>query len=147
MATNLIKWLESCGCHDVRPCRVTIGSETWEGAYYKRTLQYGNCDAVRWGLKKPEDTYTRESIYCVGNLPKGYKPKRSNKVCYPSVGFDWYIACYLNAPVDDERMAQYHPFGLSFILMPWDIDTVKIDSYEPKPYKRIPLQVDFLQVP
>jgi hypothetical protein len=60
----------------------------------------------------------------------------------PNDSHVWYIACH--APAQGEtiapQFAEYHPFGASFILTPWDLEEA-IDAYEDKPRKRVPVDV------
>lgn len=115
-------WLEEGGCHSVHMVAVTIGSRTWVGARYNQQ--------------------TNEAIYCVGELPQGYRAGKENKVCYTFEGVDWYIAGYLATPASAEVMKRYHPFGINFILMPWFVgDGKKIDHYEQRPYTRVAMEV------
>jgi hypothetical protein len=149
MHAKLCNWLTECKCHDVKPVNVRIGDEIWVGCYYKRTLEYtASMDAVTRGDKKAGDTYTEESIYCLGKLPKAKlkrnKPNPSAAVCFPYNGHDWYIAAYMPKENLHEGNASFHPFGISFILRPWDIPNSKIDDYERKPYTRQEMRVSFL---
>jgi len=143
---TLQEWLvNECNCHDVRPVRVTIGEQSWEGCYYKQTLEYQiGMDAVSRGDKKAGDKYTEEAIYVIGKLPKVKYNKRGKvdldaKVCFPLNGVDWYVSGYMLEENFKPENRQFHPFGVSFILRPWNIPNEAIDKYEQKKYLRIPL--------
>jgi len=112
---TLKEWLEQCGCFDVQPVKVKIGSDQWEGARYKRN--------------------DRDRIYVVGHRPD----KKGKNWAYPFEGLDWYVAGYLDEATDKEKMEMYHPFGINFILMPWTASD-PIDVYET--YQRTNLSVE-----
>ncbi len=45
----------------------------------------------------------------------------------------------------DEDLARYHPFGVSFMMMPWSVPSgEKIDKYERFPYLRVVTTVEYL---
>lgn len=140
---TLLNWLKECDAFDIREVKIIIGSESWRACQYKQILPYtATMDAVTHGTKKAGDTYTVEAIYCIGELPKDFKPLKNNHVCFPYQGKDWYVAGYLPAPVEESIMKQSHPFGVNFILRPWDIPGSKIDEYEAKPYTRTPMTIE-----
>lgn len=142
MNAQLVTWLQGLGCFNVRPISVTIGDQTWEAAAYWQTFTYtAGMDCVVRGEKKAGDNYSEEAIYCLGKLPKCYKHNKRNRICFPHPdGREWYVSGYLPAPVDDERMKQYHPFGIYFMLRPWPFEE-KIDKYDSKPYTRVNMTV------
>ena len=140
---TLTKWLLDCGCTDIKPVTVHIGEEAWHGARYKKTHTYtAEMDCVRDGRHKVGNTYT-ERIYCIGKLPikllRSGKPKPDAKVCFPFEEKDWYVAGYIQDI--KPQFEQFHPFGVNFILAPWDIPGEKIDHYEEKPYTRVSMDV------
>lgn len=120
---TLIEWLLSCRCFDIQPVTVKIGEETWQGARYKQ------CDFER--------------VYLIGKLPKCHlsrtgAPKSDAKVCFPFEGKDWYCVGYFQ--YINPQSAKYHPFGVNWMLAPWNIPG-KIDEYEDEPYQRIALEM------
>lgn len=122
---------------NVSACRVTIGKQAWEGARYTQVHKYtSDMQGVQDGRFKAGDEYERVAIYLIGKRPD------LKRHCFPFDGHDWYIACHTDPskPIAPEHQ-QYHPFGHSFVLMPWDLPN-SIDQYEPKPYHRIPMTVD-----
>ena len=150
MHAKLCNWLAELNCHDVKPVNVRIGDETWVGCYYKRTLEYtAGMDAVTRGQKKAGDTYTEETIYCIGKLPKAKlnaqgRPKLNANVCFPYEGHDWYVSGYMPKTNLKAQNQKFHPFGINFMLRPWNIPDETIDKYEPKPYTRIEMRVSFI---
>lgn len=140
---DLRAWLESCRnpCYDVRPIRVQIGRQTWEGCEYKQ-----DCDGRHPGAPN-QAPYTIHALYLLGALPPSYR--RSSKECYPWQGTDWYIAGHTPMPDQDRRTQaqkeQYSPFGACFYLHPWKVPGGEsIDQYEEKPYRRLPMTVEYL---
>lgn len=140
---ELVNWLDKCGCTDLQPVKVLIGNQTWIGCRYTRVLHYtASMMAVTHGDKKADDTYTENRIYVIGKLPKGYfgRPKQ----CYPFEENEWYVSGYMPLKNMTPEVQHFHPFGINFILAPWDIKDSKVDDGEIKPYKRIPMQVENL---
>lgn len=141
--TDPTQWLSGLpGCHDVKALTVTINKEGFVAAYYKQDLVApDNC-------RKP-GRYTREAVYCLGLLPKMYRRTPCLAFTLNGDTRDWYIACYYPAfrhgkpePLKPE-FAHAHPFGPSFILMPWDLnDGSKIDTGMPDPYTRLPITME-----
>lgn len=137
--SDIADWLIGLKCTEVVPVIVAIGNEKWTGCRYNRTLEYtADMDAVRDGRHKAGDKYTENRIYVTGKLP-GAK-RHGDKVCFPFEGKDWYVAGYYQG--NDPKYDEYHPFGVNFILAPWDVPNSMIDEYEPKPYKRIDMAVN-----
>ena len=132
---------------NVRPVRVTIGTQTWAGAEASRVVEITpGCRA--WTEGRRHDV--ARLVYVAGTLPKGYL--RSTHVAYTRAGdpCEWYLASYYPAierhrqgPLSPDASSEYHPFGASFMLFPWDVDG-KIDQYERRPYERLPLTVEYL---
>jgi len=140
VSANVVAYLASLGhLSNIKPVSVTISGVTYEGAEYDRTNTYtAEMDGVRRGQFKAGDTYTDHAIYLVGALP-AYR-LRSNKTCFTFEGDarDWYIASYMKAENLSPQNAEFHPFGVTFMLMPWDLPSgEKIDHYEEKPYVRV----------
>ncbi len=106
-------------------------------------------DAVTRGQKKAGDKYTTEAIYCIGELPKvktrgkGKRQYTVDHVCFPYQQRDWYVAGYMLKANFTPTNMEYHPFGVHFMLAPWDIPNEPIDKYEPKPYNRFPMIVTY----
>lgn len=103
--SEIAKWLcQQNGVTDVTPATVTIGTQTWNGAFF---TQRG-----------------RQGCYLVGALPKSFiKHKAYYRM--PDDDRDWYVGLYY----DGYDKNQYHPFGANCILMPWTSPT-RIDEYE-----------------
>lgn len=150
VANQVAEWLDSLpNVTGVRPCVVTLGKEKFEGASYVSRLQYSaSMDVVRRGERKEGEACYRRNIYLVGSLPRD--KKRGLKVCFPYEGQDWYVTCYYQGsdnPAEEERVKEYHPFGHTFVLGPWDVpDGSAIDDGERKPYRRVSMTIDFLKV-
>jgi hypothetical protein len=134
------RWLEKCHCNNVKKVRIRIGKKEWAGCYYDRTSNYqAGMMIVVQGRKTVNDTYTTRHFYLLGARPKH---RRSERECYPYEGQDWYVSSYIEEI--KPQFAEFHPFGISFQLGCWDVPDCKIDDHEPKPYKRIPLIVEYL---
>jgi hypothetical protein len=135
MRTDVVEWLRGMSeMIDVRACRVEIGDESWEGAEYVQRL------TPPPGSRSTE-AYDNRAIYLVGRLPKGYTGNKSR--CYNVDGVDWYVSGYWSGS-DDDAFDKYHPFGRNFMLRPWDTsDGQKIDHYEMRPYRRIPMTISY----
>ena len=97
-----------------------------------------------------ERRYLRQAVYVAGMLPRDYCHNTRCVFRFPqsmaAPPRDWYIACYFG-DLKRHRQAvaqpsEFHPFGNSFILMPWDLAN-PIDAHErfQKPRKRIPVSV------
>jgi hypothetical protein len=145
-AGDVVDYLRSLPhCKDVRPCHVTIGKVTYPGAYYVQVNEWkSGMDGVVDGRHKVGETYEQRAIYLVGKRPFGL-PRFLANSCYAIEGKDWYIACHTdtNKPLD-KQFEQFHPFGYMFIIMPWDVVNSTIDQYEPRPYERTQIQVEYL---
>ena len=110
---------------EARPVKVTIGRETFEGAFYRETLAHNG------------EPYTTEKLYLVGTFPASYRRRRKTSYCFPGDEREWYVACYSPEVIKPE-FAAFHPFGKTFILAPWDVPSGEaIDKYETKPYTRV----------
>lgn len=140
MPKTLTEWLErDCGAWGVRVCKVTIGNQSWDAAFYRQTFKYQEgMMAVSQGLKKVGEEYTIERFYCLGKLPSCYRPEG---ICFPFENYDWYVAAYADEKCLQAPFNRFHPFGISFILAPWDIPNETIDKHANKPYRRIPMTV------
>lgn len=141
---ELKAWLESCGCVNVRNCRVTIGNESWRACDYEQVHEYtSDMMACTHGGIKPGTKYVTRSIYCLGDLPTPYR-KRREKVCFPmGDGMDWYVKGYIEKKSISPQFEQFHPLGANFMVGPWDIKGEKIDQYERKPYDRVTMSVEY----
>lgn len=137
-------------CQVVRPVRLTFdGKQVIEGAYYEQ-----ECTPPE-GARNPEP-YVRQGFQLV-EPPKCYvkrtkrEPKLigtpiviiAHKVCFVLEGMDtpheWYVASYYLGEVNEQQ-----PLGQNCLLGAWSIEGEKIDDYEPKPYRRVPVKVEFL---
>ena len=133
---TLKQWLEALNCTDVQNVRVTINGQSWEGCRYKQHLQYSQgMDCVSRGEKKAGEYYIREKIYLIGKKPEFFK-----KACFPFGEFEWYCAAYITEIKEPFKHA--HPFGVNFLLSPWDLACSKVDDGEPKSYTRYPMTVE-----
>ena len=138
---RLAKWLTDCHCENVKPCRVTIGKEFWEGCEYQQRGTYAaDMDCVRNGQHKAGETYlSNRRIYLIGQLPKVYERRRNN--CFQFDNGEWYLSGYIVAIKPE--FALYHPFGPNFSLAHWDITDKKLDDGERFPYYRFQMTVEF----
>jgi len=140
--SDLSMWLKdlpSMGA--VTDCTVTIKNVTYPAARYTQTRSTPEgSDAWCRG----ERTYTREMIYCLGELPKHYVRRSKAAYLMPNDSHEWYIAGYWqggeNPFAPGEDMSKHHPFGKHFLLAPWNV-AGKIDDYQQYPYDRIPITV------
>lgn len=142
--TTVTAWLRSFPqTRNVRPCRVTLNNQTWDGAYYEeeREWQQG-MDGVQRGEHKAGDKYIIRRIYLLGDRPVFNR----EHVCFPYEGLDWYVSGY--CVTFQPHQAHYHPFGKSFTISPWEIEgqpECKIDSHELHPYLRVPMSFEFTE--
>lgn len=123
---------------DVRPCWVKIRRTVYPACQYSQQ---------RANLNTGED-YTQTMIYCCGLLPADYL--RSSRIVFISGGEERYVAAYWpqkrnahqKTPNVGDPGSAYHPLGAMFLLTVWDAPE-KIDQYEPRPYKRVPITITF----
>ena len=145
MATIYDQLVQHLGKHEhvtkLTTCQVAIGRTTYPAALYTECCEVQpGCRAYTEGKR----AYTREMIYCVGNLPSA---KLRGNVAFnlPTDATDWYVAAYygnvVNRRQETAEPNEFHPFGNSFILAPWDIADSKIDQYERHPYRRVPMVI------
>ena len=125
MHDHLKKWLEKCGMNNIQPVNVCIKGIVMVGARYQNP-----------------HLANRTMIYVIGDHPEIYKRNgkeyaRGN-VCYrlPNDERDWYIASYFHAGLlktyFKKEAGDYqhcHPFGMNFLLAPWDLEE-EIDKYD-----------------
>jgi hypothetical protein len=133
---NLAEWLRMLkGIHDVMPCRVFIGKETFVGATYQVDYQYtAGMRKVQDGEAKEGETYTESRIYLLGNLPK-----LKRRSVFRWQGGEWFIGSYWKGPGKTE----WSPYGPNFSLHLWN-DVLAIDHYEKKLYNRVDMRVENL---
>lgn len=143
LTARVASWLAGVGCRDIRPVRVTIGAQTWEGCRYlqeRKTPE--NCRAWDEGQR----TYDLEAIYLVGGLPRAYEQDRRLALTLAGDSREWYVGAFATVQCLVEPYAQYHPFGLNVMLMPWEVPSGdKIDYREGRRYRRLPLTVEYLE--
>lgn len=144
-ARDVADWLRDLpNIRDVRPCRVTIGKSTWEGASYSQVFQWQQgMDGVQQGEHKAGEEYYVRHIYLLGKAPNTGRAGQ----CFPYEGKDWFVAGYYDGPNPEaiapvESQIKHHPFGKMFMLSPWDAPG-KIDEYERSPYRRTNMTVTF----
>ncbi len=145
-AQQISNWISGLGHKNAIPCRITINEQTWEACRYNSVGTYkADMDAVRWGKHKAGEEYQIELLYCVGTLPKCYR--KNGKDVFPKSCFtvtndarEWYISGYIEKI--EPQFAEFHPFGVNFMLTPWDVDG-KVDDGE-KPYKRVQMTIQNL---
>ena len=114
---KVAEWLRGCpDTSEVSPVVVTIGKQTYHGAAYRQRGQPG--------------------IYLAGDLPASYR--RSTHTCFRFAddSRDWFVGCYWQGASLRPDQKAFHPFGHSFILLPWE-HSEAIDHWEEKPYRRI----------
>ena len=135
VARQVAKWRRSIHrTQSVRPCIVTIGTDTYEGASYECVGEYiPNMDAIVRGERKPGDIFIQRSIYLVGDVPTVVKKRR--RTCFTFEGQDWYLAAHTGPVLTP---ANSTPFGPFIIIDPW-IAPGKID--EEQPVRRVPMTV------
>ena len=135
------------GTTSATPCTLTIKGTRYPAARYTEhcTISPG-CRAYDEGKRE----YDQEMIYVVGPLPAC---TRNGNVAFrlPGESSEWYVAGYYPAysgrkPQAESDMkpkfAAYHPFGMNFLLAPWDSsDGLTIDHFTRVPYKRVNVTV------
>lgn len=140
---------------EARPVKVSITykgkTEIYFGMRYLDVGHYrSDMMACTNGDKKPGDEYTSDRFYLLADkTPASYKPKVREAGCWvqkilyrvPGDGCDWYVSSYMDQPITPE-IAQYHPFGPTFMLGKWDHQD-PIDQYGPR-RERLPIQVEYL---
>lgn len=137
---SLVDWMRSLPhTSEVRACRVRIRGKEWEGVEY-------------WQSPNPLDAEPAPAarrLYLLGNVPP---VERRGNVAYrfEGDGRDWYLAGYFGQVggrgiLDQAGQSnEYHPYGAIFQLFAWDhSDGRRIDSYEERPYKRVPAKLDY----
>ena len=131
MKNRVAKWLKSLHrTQSVRPCVVTIGTDTYEGVMYECVGEFvANMDAIVRGERKPGDIYIQRSIYLVGDVPTVVKERR--RTCFTFENQDWFLAAH-SGP------STHAPFGPFSIIDPRTVPG-KID--DERPYRRVPMTV------
>ncbi len=152
--------------------RVTMGTESFLGAYYTQANIYtAGMDAVTRGQKRiGDESYPDRRFYLLGETPKmwrnaGEGSRGESRLIWTYDGEDW-TGCggytpHLIAPFGrgDFRsefgggdIRPFHPFGYWFDISMWPTNTLtphgepfgRVDKYDDRPRKRIPLNVEFL---
>lgn len=134
------------GVTSATPCMLTIKGTVYPAAQYVQhcTVNPG-CRAYAEGTR----AYDRMAIMVAGPLPACV---RNGNVAFTLAGMthEWYVAGYYPAHTGrtpqinkdcKPEFSQYHPFGMDWLLMEWDIADQKIDSYARVPYKRVNVDV------
>ena len=132
MKKQVAKWLKSIRrTQSVRPCVVTIGRDTYEGAMYECVGEYiANMDAIIRGERNVGDVYIQRTLYLVGNVPTVVRQRR--RTCFTFQGQDWFLASHS----DPNTKA---PFGAFITISPWT-STSRIDEGQ-QAYQRLPMTV------
>lgn len=128
---KLEDWLfaSGIGVEDCVSCAVKI----------KRTVY----PAVKFAAITDNPSQSRQSFYCLGELPKCYV--RSARTAFNFVnsrqaGRDWFIAGWFAREGAEERFNLFHPFGNHFYLDLWYVSP-QIDDQCGRAYNRVPTWV------
>jgi hypothetical protein len=119
---TLAQWLDQQGnISDSLNVTLTIRGIEYKGAVYTVTGD------------GPDDP----CIYILGEMPK-----QVEKIAFRFDGDtrDWYVASHFQENQVKPGHSQYHPFGKSWILHPWNSDE-PIDHYENKPLPRVKVEI------
>lgn len=103
---NVQKWLQKCNCYDTKKVRITLGNTTYDAVEYYQERMYSDGNQLI--------NYIQHCIYVPGKLPvKNVKdmPK------YIHNGIVWMLGCYLQDESKLSKYAEFHPFGINFLLM------------------------------
>ena len=127
MKNQVANWLKSKHrTQSVRPCVVTIGGDTYEGAMYECVGEFiPNMDAIVRGERKVGDVYIQRSIHLVGDVPTVVRERR--RTCFTFRGQDWFLASHGDGLL-----------GPFIMISPWTC-TSKID--DERAYRRVPMTV------
>ncbi len=87
------------------------------------------------GCSNP-DSYLRECIIAIGERPKGKFALTMNFSGLVGCDYEWFVSSYMTQDRLTEENKQFHPFGITFQISPWNVQG-KVDDGEKKPYKRI----------
>lgn len=141
---QIVDWLLSLpNVTSASPMQVRIGRQSYPAALYTSTMTVSpGCRAYEAGQR----SYQQTMIYCAGPLPSA---KRRGNVAFTIDGDarDWYVACYATQEAaENPQYAEFHPFGQSFQLAPWDIADSRIDQYARVPYRRVAIRADMAGV-
>jgi len=138
-ANEMADWLRSLpNIKDVRPVKVDLGGVVFYGARFTSIHEYtAGMQIVQSGKASAGDKYESDRIELVGHRPETFQRRR--KFCFQFGIGEWFISHHFNQNVVNE----YHPFGASFGLRPWDAPG-KIDDYDRHPYLRVPMSVEAL---
>jgi hypothetical protein len=147
-ARLLAEWLKTLGPHilDARPVLVTIGNATLPAARYVQRVQPPP-------LAPNQATHDETRFYVLGDVPK--VAQRPGKACFPFAGGEWFVAggwCnwllrlwHRETESDPADIRHRNPFGPWFAVALWDVPSgQKIDYFERKPYRRVPMAVETL---
>jgi hypothetical protein len=145
-AFSVARYLESLPhIGNVHPVRVTIGEESFLGAIY--TSQHAD-----------QSTPSRR-LYLLGETPAvwrkaGRTRQGESRLIFTFEDQDWYagggytpfLLKPFKRPADfPAEIRQYHPFGHYFDISMWPTNQIgRIDKYDDKPRKRVPMNVEYL---
>lgn len=96
---------------------LTIGKKQYVAARYTSRF-----DAPK-GCANP-GPYEREMVIAIGEKPKG-------KTVFVLEGstFEWFVSSYMTKERMTPANAEFHPFGMTFQISPWDVGG-KVDDGE-----------------
>lgn len=122
-----MQWLASFGHTNIKPIKVKIQVTT------KKTVV---CDGAEYQSKHFDGKRLM--------LLTGEYKAITNRKCFTRDDSDneWFVAGYATPELALERPEQ-NPFGPSIIVSAWDVGG-KIDQYENKEYKRLPMEVEYI---
>lgn len=137
LAYMVADWLESIGYVGARPVRVTIrrgprSVHTFQGA---ETL-YPNIG--QYDANYTRDHALRLYLPCNDDEKLMDIPRR----LFVMSNQEWIIAAHMHK-IDIPGCESYHPFGANMILCKW-MHPTKVDHYDKTPYKRFPMELEYL---
>ena len=136
-AHQVAKWLKSIHrTQSVRPCVVTIGPDTYEGAMYECVGEYHRRIRMQSSeASARRATYTSSVRFTSwATCPRSCRQRR--RTCFTFEGQDWYLAAHSNPGI---KPADRTPFGPFIIIDPWTCP--RQDRRRQRPYQRVPMTV------
>jgi len=123
---QLVDWLKSCKCRQVKPVTMRINDEEFIGASY--------LDISVDGF--PMSNKRRLRYYFLGPIPACRRKRQS--LCFTNRNRVLYLASYFQK----DFRTEYAPFGRSFLLFVWDeVSLGPIDRGERYVYHRVPVEI------